>query len=163
MNQDLGFRLRCTTHLHRRIADRSPAKAQMEHVTGTHGWVIGYLYDHRHEDIFQRDLERVFQMRRSTATGILQLMEKNELITRESVRHDARLKKLCLTDKALRLHESFGRDLKCIENAMVRDIPDDEIAAFHRTLDKIMQNLCTYEKELTDTEPIEKEECPSCT
>ncbi|MBR6525528.1 MAG: MarR family transcriptional regulator [Clostridia bacterium] len=158
MRQELGFRLRCLSHYHKRLADRSPAKAQMEHVTGTHGWVIGYLYDHRQEDIFQRDLERVFQMRRSTATGILQLMEKNELITRESVRHDARLKKLCLTEKALRLHESFGRDLNRIEQEMVKGLSAEELLAFSRTMEKMMQNLNDYEKELNETE-----ECKACT
>lgn len=158
MHKELGFRLRCLSHFHRRLADRSPAKAQMEHVTGTHGWVIGYLYDHRHEDIFQRDLERVFQMRRSTATGILQLMEKNELITRESVRHDARLKKLCLTPKALKLHESFGQDLKCIETEMVRGIDEAELAAFSATMEKMMQNLQRFEQHLNETE-----ECKACT
>lgn len=156
MPQELGFRMRGLSHQLRRLADKSPAKAQMEHVTGTHGWVIGYLYDHRNEDIFQRDLERVFQMRRSTATGILQLMEKNELITRESVRMDGRLKKLCLTPKALKLHESFGQDIRCIEAKMVNGIPEDELHAFEKTLEKMKNNLSAYEKELSEMEVCEK-------
>lgn len=152
LKYDLGVCIRHVSHLLRRIADKSPSKAQMEHVTGTHGWVIGYLYDHRHEDIFQRDLERAFNMRRSTATGILQLMEKNELILRQSVPRDARLKKLTLTPKALKLHEGFGHDLLCIEKRMVQDIPPDELSAFQHTLEKITHNLEAFEKELTETE-----------
>lgn len=152
MQNDLGFRLRCLSHYLKRLADRSPAKAQMEHVTGTHGWVIGYLYHHRGEDIFQRDLEKEFKMRRSTATGILQLMEKNGLICRESVSRDARLKKLVLTDKALSLHESFGQDIRLIESVMVSGISEEEIAAFNQTLDKLTRNLDQYEQQLLVTE-----------
>ena len=145
MPQELGFRMRGLSHQLRRLADKSPAKAQMEHVTGTHGWVIGYLYEHRNEE-----------MRRSTATGILQLMEKNELITRESVRMDGRLKKLCLTPKALKLHESFGQDIRCIEAKMVNGIPEDELHAFEKTLEKMKNNLSAYEKELSEMEVCEK-------
>ena len=68
-------------------------------------WVIGYLSEHEGKDVFQRDLEEEFSVRRSTATGILQLMEKNELITREPVSHDARLKKLVLTPKAIEIQK----------------------------------------------------------
>jgi hypothetical protein len=42
-----------------------------------------------HQDIFQKDVEAEFQIRKSTATGILQLLEKKGFICRESVeRHE---------------------------------------------------------------------------
>ena len=44
-------------------------------------------------DIYQRDVEKEFQIRRSTVTGTLQLLEKKGFIRRESVEWDARLKK----------------------------------------------------------------------
>lgn len=154
MKQNLGFCIRHVSHLIKRIADRSPAKRQMEPVTGMHGWVIGYLYDHRHEDTFQRDLEQVFQMRRSTASGILQLMEKNELITRESVKQDARLKKLVLTQKALDLHENFGQDLQRIDSRMIENVDPDDLATFQRVLKQLTQNLEAYEQEQIETEVL---------
>ena len=51
-------------------------------------------------DIYQKDVEKEFQIRRSTATGTLQILEKNGFIRREPVKQDARLKKLVPTDKA---------------------------------------------------------------
>lgn len=152
VHNDLGFRLRCLSNRLKRAADRSPAKAQMEHVTGTHGWVIGYLYHHRGEDIFQRDLEKEFNMRRSTASGILQLMEKNGLIRRESVKNDGRLKKLVLTDKALDLHESFTRDIRLIETIMLEGVSREELDAFKGTLEKLCRNLDQYEQQQLGTE-----------
>ena len=52
-------------------------------------------------DLRQKDFEQQFNIRRSTASNILALIEKNGLIQRESVPYDARLKKIVLTDKAI--------------------------------------------------------------
>ena len=44
--------------------------------TKMQGMIIEYLYSNRAKgDLFQRDVEARFSIRRSTATGLLQLME----------------------------------------------------------------------------------------
>ena len=58
------------------------------------------LFQSLQRDIYQKDVEKEFQIRRSTATGTLQILEKNGFITREPVKQDARLKKLMPTEKA---------------------------------------------------------------
>ena len=65
-------------------------------LTGPQGLVLGYLYDHQDKDIFQKDIEATFNIRRSTATGLLQCLEGNGFVKRVSVDYDARLKKLSL-------------------------------------------------------------------
>ena len=55
------------------------------------------LFQSLQRDIYQKDVEKEFQIRRSTATGTLQILEKNGFITREPVKQDARLKKLMPT------------------------------------------------------------------
>ena len=47
------------------------------------GWIIDYIYDRGNDPVFQRDIEKEFTIRRSTATELLKLMEKNGLITRQ--------------------------------------------------------------------------------
>ena len=59
-----------------------------------------------------------FGMSRSTATGILQLMEKNGLILRESVASDARLKSLIPTEKAADLDAQVGECLRQTEQRL---------------------------------------------
>ena len=51
------------------------------------------LLETMHRDLYQKDVEEEFQVRKPTATGILKLMEKNGYIYRESARQDARLKR----------------------------------------------------------------------
>ena len=83
-----------------------------EDVTTMHGWMIEYLFNRQDEDVYQRDLEEHFSMRRSTVSRMLQLMERNGLVARASVGSDARLKKITLTPKAIAAHEQIlkGRD-----------------------------------------------------
>ena len=43
------------------------------------------LFESLKRDIYQKDVEKEFQIRRSTATGTLQILEKNGFINREQV------------------------------------------------------------------------------
>ena len=104
-NNEIGFEIKALNNLIKRRVEMSETKEEVEHLTGVHGFVIGYISDHDDEDIFQRDIEEKFEIRRSTATGIINLMEKNGLIIREKVDYDARLKKLVLTDKAREINK----------------------------------------------------------
>ena len=75
--------------------------------------VLNYiLFQVLKRDIYQKDIEREFQIRRSTATGILQLLEREGFIYRETAEQDARLKKLIPTEKTgTAIKESIGKRL----------------------------------------------------
>lgn len=139
--QVVGFEIRSLSHLIKRHMDHTSAKRYVDNLTGTHGWIIGYLYEHKDEDIFQRDLETKFSIRRSTATGILQLMEKNEMITRQSVDYDARLKKIVLTEKAKDCHKMIEQALEEMENRLMQGLSSDEIDAFFKIIHKMKKNM----------------------
>ncbi|MCL2320975.1 MAG: MarR family winged helix-turn-helix transcriptional regulator [Oscillospiraceae bacterium] len=105
------------------------------------GFIIGYLCSHNDCDVYQRDIEAEFKIRRSTATGILQLMEKNGLIERKLVSCDARLKKLVVTQKAVDMHNIFLVGIDDIESSARRGLSEDEIKKFLITLNKIRKNI----------------------
>ena len=77
----------------------------VENVTPMHDWIMSYLYWHKEEPVYQRDIEREFSITRSTVTNILQLMERKGYIQRQSVPQDARLKQLVLTEEGICFHE----------------------------------------------------------
>ena len=66
-------------------------------------------------ETFQKDIEKAYEIRRSTATGILQLLEKNGYLKRQSVSEDARLKKLVLTAKAIEVHDQIIARMEAFE------------------------------------------------
>lgn len=137
----IGFEVKTLSNLIKRKLDQSVFCPHSGHPTGMQGIIIGYLYHNQDRDIFQKDIEAQLNIRRSTATGILQLMEKNGLIERAAVSHDARLKKLLLTSKAISLHDDVMKKLNELEKLITRGLSPEEVEAFLATLQKMKKNL----------------------
>lgn len=114
--------------------------------TPYHGRIIGYIFNRKNEDVFQKDIETNFGIRRSTVTKILQLMESNGLIKRTAVISDARLKKITLTDKAIAMHEHFRKEIDRFEAAISEGLTKEETEVFFRAADKIYNNLLELER-----------------
>ncbi|OUP48882.1 MarR family winged helix-turn-helix transcriptional regulator [Lachnoclostridium sp. An181] len=106
------------------------------------------LFASLHREIYQKDIEEEFQIRKSTATGILQLMEKNGFIKRESVARDARLKKLLPTAKSLALRNDILQNIQKVEQKMLHGIPEFELEMCMNTLQKMSENLMMDEQKL---------------
>lgn len=141
----IALELRTAGHVIKRYFDNSCTKQYADSVTGMHGWVIRYLYDNRERDIFQRDIEEKFNIRRSSVSAMVDIMEQSGLIVRAPVLSDARLKKLTLTDKAIELHNRLEEDLKMRENMLISGIDNDELEVFFHTLEKIKNNAARAE------------------
>ena len=96
-NIALGRQIGHVFHLFRRSIDNLIASESRDFtddsLTGRNFWVLRYLQDHPGEDVFQKDLEAAFKIRRSTVSRMMELMEQKGLLTRESVGGDARLKR----------------------------------------------------------------------
>lgn len=75
-NRKIGFEIHRSSRLVKRYLDKDATKIYVDNLTGTHGRAIGYLYHNSHKDIFQKDFEQEFDIRPSTASNILYLMEK---------------------------------------------------------------------------------------
>ena len=113
------------------------------------------LFESLNRDIYQRDVEKEFQIRRSTATGTLQILEKNGFITRDPVKEDARLKKLTPTAKATGVRQRILDNIHYIEELLARDIPEEKLTVCREVLQQMSENLSGDEKkreEITDHE-----------
>ena len=113
------------------------------------------------EDVFQKDLEAEFQMARSTASGILQSMEKKQLIIRESIPRDARLKRLVLTPKGMEFQMEIIDNFARIQKALSADIPEKKLEEFYETADMIRENVvkaCQEAGEITEPKKVIKKQ-----
>lgn len=137
----VGFEIKTVNNLLERDFKSLPIYDKFKNITCMHRWIIDYISEHEGKDVFQKDLEEEFSIRRSTATGILQLMEKNDLIMRKSVSHDARLKKLVLTPKALEIQHEIREEIKVHDKKLSKGIPQDELEVFFKVMKKIRKNL----------------------
>jgi DNA-binding MarR family transcriptional regulator len=141
---EIGFQVRTLSNLIRRMVDQRAFPKGEKVPTGMHGWIMGYLYEHRDQDVFQRDIQEQFSIRRSTVTGVLQLMEKNGLITRTGVDSDARLKKLQLTPKAIELHQRVESSIHKVEAVLSSGLTPEEKEQFLLLCEKIRHNAEQY-------------------
>ena len=117
--RQLGFEIRTLNNCVKRFV-HSTRPPEFEESTGVHGWAIRYFYENRNKDIFQRDFEKKFSIRRSTASRMLKTMEQKGFIERLSVESDARLKKIVLTEKAVQNHEKIIESIKKREKLVVQ-------------------------------------------
>ena len=99
------------------------------------------LLESLHREIYQKDVEDEFQIRRSTVTGIIQLMEKNGFLYRESVSKDARLKRLVPTKKSEELRNKIIENIIERDQKMTEGISEEELKSCKNVLLKIFENL----------------------
>ena len=143
----IGYELRQTDTVIRRFAEHRCAKAGYGDLTFAQGGMIHYLYQHRDEPIYQKDLEKRFDIRRSTATGILQNLEKNGWICRSCDAEDARMKQIRLTRKTLDMEETMQRLIQEDEALYCKGLSDEEIDTLIGLLSRIRQNIAEQEEQ----------------
>lgn len=142
MNQlGVGYEIKIVSNLLKRNIFKLVPHSETDEFTDMQGQILGFLFESRDRDMFQRDIEENFWIRRSTASRFLKVMEQRELICRESVPQDARLKKLILTPKAISIHEIIEQQIEMVERRITEGLTKEEIAQFHQIMAKIIKNL----------------------
>ena len=89
-----GALLNQTSRLIRRALDARINAEVSSELSGVRGMVLGDIVraERQGRDVYQRDIEQWFNIRRSSVTAMLQGMEQDGFITRSAVAKDARLK-----------------------------------------------------------------------
>jgi len=142
-NLHLGLILKKLVKLYkRRVLGFQSLVPGVSDITAEQGWVICFIYDQsQQKDVFQRDVEIELDIRKSSATTLLQRMEKNGFIVREPLPHDARWKKLLLTDKAIDFRNELKDRMTKVEDYAITGIAEDDLAQFLSVVEIIAKNL----------------------
>ena len=115
-------------------------------LTSTQIQILKYMIEHQNEDVFQKDLENVLNLRRATVSGVLQTMEKNNLIKREIYENDVRVKKIILNEKTKNIFLKNKQKIDEIEKNIIKNISKKDLDKFTQIIDKLIINLNEYEK-----------------
>lgn len=128
--------------LSRQIKRKIDCEAEKYEVTGVQSLILHYIFKKSKErNVFQKDIEIEFDLRRASATGILQLMEKKGLIQREAMDHDARLKRIMLRDKSLLIQNSINREIEMLEQNLIKNITEQERVIFCKVIHQMSMNM----------------------
>ncbi len=124
--------------------DNDSCIKKMKMPTQTQMQIIAYIIKHQNEEIYQKDLEEVLNLRRATVSGVLQTMEKNNLIKRVTDSKDTRTKKIILDDKARYIFEQNQKKIEKLEGIVVKDISKSDIETFMKVIQKMKDNINQY-------------------
>lgn len=103
--------------------------------------IIHYLMEHPDEEVYQKDIEKFFSISGATATNMIKGLERAGLVERIANEHDARLKRLVLTEKAIVREQKIRKIIMELEEGMVRGFTEEEITTYCRLTDRVLQNL----------------------
>ena len=116
--------------------------AEVEGISGSQSRILHYISEFsKKTEVYQKDVEEFFYLRRSTVTQTLQTMEKNGLIRRSSVARDARLKKLELTEAGQALEAKIHTRVMQMEQRLRDCLSEEEITQFLSITDKLGAEL----------------------
>lgn len=134
--------------LSRQIRRKVDESISSQDLTAKQAMILLVIYDlSKVKDVYAKDIEDAFDMRRATVTGILQLMEKNGIIVREENNIDGRLKSIRLTQKAIDLRLKMKKNIQKVESNLLSDLSKEEIETFLKIMEKMSHNLCIKKEE----------------
>lgn len=139
----IGYEIKALSNLLRRKGWEMYGRPDDEftEMTEMQGMLLGFLCRNRDQEIFQKDLEEVFSIRRSTASRLLKQMEIDGLIVRLPVSRDARLKRIVVTPKAEALTQEAAIRIRNLESVLTRGLTQEEIDGFMQVVEKLRHNL----------------------
>lgn len=104
-------------------------------------FIIKYLSKNKNKTIYQKDIEKKIGLRKSTISGIIKTMQKNNIIMSIDSKDDLRSKEIVLTKDGLKLEKLMIKKEKDFEKLLERDIDKNDLEIFFKVTEQIQNNL----------------------
>ena len=99
------------------------------------------LTNYPKREIYQKDIEEELNIRSSSISVHLKKLEEHEMIIREKVPFDDRLKKICPTSTTIKMKEDVDKDIQSLENRMISGISQESLNTFVEVVQKMIKNM----------------------
>ena len=115
--------------------------------SGTQMRLLNFIHrrNNKQVPVYQKDIELEFDIRRSTATGVLQTLEKRQFVERKNCAEDNRLKAIFLTDLGNEKVQENMCKLQGFDQKLIEGVSKDELDDFLLVLEKISENCKSVE------------------
>ena len=104
-------------------------------------WILQYLTENADKEIYQKDIEQLFSIKRATANQMLRSLEVKGYIRRTLSIDDARKNVLTVTKEGIAACEHLEGNLYQFMLKLHGDIPREELEQFQSTLRKLWHNI----------------------
>ena len=136
MKRLIGAEIRNLQNLIARSLDKFTGSIQEVSLSGSNFFILKYLSENRNRDVFQRDIEKVSSITKSTCSKVLSVMESKGLITRSSI-EDARFKKIEITPLGEELSKKIDERVYAHDKSLVEGLTEEQIQTFLFCIDTI--------------------------
>lgn len=103
--------------------------------------ITRFLYRNSDKVVYQKDLEGALPFRKSTISGIIQTMMKNNIISTESSEDDLRSKRIILTSYGKKINKEIEKNIIEFEKVLKNNIKEDDLRIFFKVTKQIQNNL----------------------
>ena len=125
-----------------RLRRRSRAIQEAIGISGAQGNILDYiLIESPSHSVYQKEIEKEFGLRPSTATEALKSLEMQGLIRRKPEEHDGRYKRIVFTEKASEIKSALREQIQESEALLLRGISEAEKEEFLRIAARMLENL----------------------
>lgn len=104
-------------------------------------FIIKYLSKNKRKTLYQKDIEKKIGLRKSTISGIIKTMQKNNIIMSIDSKSDLRSKEIVLTKDGLKLERLMRKKEKDFEKLLEKDIDKKDLEIFYKVTMQIQNNL----------------------
>ena len=110
-------------------------------LTSIQGLTLHYIIvESEHRNVYPKDLEKYLEIKASSVNSLINNLERNGYLRRESICEDARYKRLVLTDKACAIREEIMQKVTTYMKSMFVGITEDDLAVFERVILQMSKN-----------------------
>lgn len=137
--ENLGLEIRTLSNL---IYNKlNQMTMETESLTIHQCWILQHLSERAGEEVYQKDIEQLFAIKRSTANQMLRTMENRGYIRRTVSEEDARRNILTVTEDGVAACEHIGKSQQQFLIKLHGDISDKDLEQFQFILRKLWTNM----------------------
>ena len=109
--------------------------------------IILYLLKHQGEDVCQKDLEKETHLKKASITNCIDTLVERGYVYRETAECDRRMNYIRLADKTKAYADELARSSEDLDRKIAENISEEDLEAFFRVSDIILNNIREAEHE----------------
>ena len=139
--QHVLYQLKALDHMVKKQMQITMKENGLDFMSPMNIWIIEYMKCNEDSDIYQKDIEKMFRMEKSTLAAMLKTMEEKGYIRRLGVKGDARLKKVCLAEAGFACIEKLEKAKEALDRKIMEGLSKEEVEIFFRIIRHMQGNL----------------------
>lgn len=125
----------------RHLKIRMDEKLSQYNLTISQFRVLAYLWEHGNQKINQKQIHEFLEIKPSSMTKLVRLLQEKDLIRKEADPDDSRNKIICLTEKGLEIKRICIENMKQAESYLLQDFSKEEVEQFLHMLLRIKKKI----------------------